>query len=238
MPTLAGLVDAHAVLTMEQQLHFADVVGDRDWNADLEAGTLSFGRDLTFDAELVGTEAGSFMWAWANPGAFPDHVTATSRTLRAIGEEHGIAELAEGEVELDDEHPGARLVVAAVGQSGAPAYYAGPTGGGAYAYLLVGDNPALALPPLDAPRMMTTLTLVLEGGYVTDWPSALEAYARQRELTLTRPGGALRLEGPTLGGHAQVELDALGRVAELTGSAGPAGGEAPRRGLLGRLRRR
>lgn len=216
MSTLQPLVDAHAVLAMEQQLHLSDVVEERPFDVNLDAGTITFGGDLSYRAELVGSEApgpGTWLWAWANPSGFPDHVTAAARAVRAYGEEHGIA---------------------------APAFYSAPLDGGGRVYLLV-DDPSLALPAPEVPRVITTLSLVHDGGWVQDWPTALERYASQRGVTHARDGDTIRLEGPELGGHVQVALDDLGRVAELSGSAGPqdAAGDAPppKRGLLARLRR-
>ena len=255
MHSLQPLVDARAVLATEQQLHLADVVVERDFFVTLDVGTISFGDDLTYRCELIGTESpasGTWLWGWANPAEFDDHITATTRALRAHGEAQGIAALSEAEVPLDDEVSGHRMAAIAVGHAQGPAYFSAPMDGGARAYLLV-DDPRLELPAPEVPRLMTTLTLILENGDVRNWPAALGSYADRRELTATDEHGAIRLEGPTLDGHVRVALDELGRIAELTGSAG--GGEAvdgedhpddggdkgsapERRGLLGRLRRR
>ncbi len=250
MSALQPLVDAHAVLAMEQQLHLADVVGERDFTASLDAGTISFGKKLTYRCELIGTEApesGTWLWGWANPAEFDDHITATARALRGHGEAQAILELSQAEVSLGDEVSGTGMAAVAVGFAPAPAYYTVPMDGDARAYLLV-DGPGLELPAPEVPRLVTTLTLVLESGDVLEWPTALESYAARRGLTAaTGEDRAIRLEGPMLDGHVRVALDELGRVAELTGSAGGHGNtvdggatDAPpaRRGLLARLRGR
>ncbi len=246
MDSLQPLVDAHAVLVMEQQLHFADVVGERDYAVDLDTGTITFGTDLSYRAELVGSEAPgprTWLWSWDNPANFPDHVTAAARALRAYGEEHGITALAAGEVALDDDVSGPRLIVVAVGHASASAFYSAPLDGGGRAYVLV-DDPSLRLPAPEVPRTITVLATALEGGYVVDWPAALERYAEQRGLVVAREDGAIRLDGPGFGGHVLIALDELGRVAEITGGAegaeaGGAGDGAPaKRGLLRRLRGR
>jgi len=256
MHSLRSLVDAHVVLAIEQQLHFADVVGEHAFAADLDAGTISFGDELSYRCELIGTkspESGTWMWGWANPAGFGEHITASTRALRAHGEAQDIAALTRGEVPLDDEVSGHRMAAVAVGHAQASAYYSVPTDGDARAYLLV-DGPGLGLPAPEVTRLVSTLTLLLEGGGVHDWAEALERFASRRELIVARDGGAIRLEGPELNGHVRVALDELGRVAEISGRTsedgeadadaadgpdlGDAGTSSARRGLLGRLRRR
>ncbi len=256
MHSLRSLVDAHAVRAMEQQLHFADVVEEHAFGADLDAGTISFGDELSYRCELIGTESpesGTWMWAWANPAGFGEHITASTRALRAHGEEQDIAALTRGEVPLDDEVSGHQMAAVAVGYAQSPAYYAAPMGGDARAYLLV-DGAGLELPAPEVARLVSTLTLLLDDGGVHDWPEALERYAGRRGLIVAREDGAIRLEGHELNGHVRVALDELGRVAEISGRAsgdggadadaadgpdlGDAGTSSARLGLLGRLRRR
>jgi len=137
MHPLQPLVDASAVLAMEQQLHLADVVGERDFTASLDTGTISFGEDLTCRCELIGTEApesGTWLWGWANPAGFEDYITATTRALRDHGEAQGIAALSRAEVPLDDEVSGHRAmngqVRVALDELGRIAELTGGAGGG------------------------------------------------------------------------------------------------------------
>lgn len=244
MATLQPLVDAHALLSMEQQLHLADVIGERDFTVDLDAGRICFGGELEFVTELVGSEApgpATWMWGWANPAGFGDHVTATGRSLRGLGEERGLPALSEGEVPLGADVSGPRLAIIAVGRAGAPAYYAAPLDGGGHAYLLL-DGPDLELPPPELTRLVRALTLVLESGEVDHWPGALGAYAGQRGLGLTRRDDTIRLASPELDGKLRVHFDDLGRVAGIdgTGQGGSSRafsmkGAATRRGLFSRL---
>jgi hypothetical protein len=243
MATLQPFVDAHALLVMEQQLHLTDVIGGRDFAVDLEAGRARFGGELEYATELVGSEApgpATWMWGWANPAGFGDHVTATARSLRALGEERDWPALSEGEVPLDADVSGPRIAILAVGRAGAPAYYAAPLGGGGCAYLLL-DGPDLELPPPELPRVVRALNLVLEGGEVDDWPTALGTYAGQRGLGLRRRDDTMYLASPELDGRVRVRFDDLGRVAGISATGGGESrglsmkGAATRRGLFSRL---
>ncbi len=250
---LQSLVDAHALLATEQQLHLADVIGERDFAVDLATGRIRFGGELTYDADLLGSEApgpGTWMWAWANPAGFGDDVTRTARALRALGEERGWSALSDGEVLLDGDVTGPRLAIVGVGQAGAAAHYAAPLEGGGRAYLLL-SGPGLELPAPEVSRLVTVLTAALEAGEVEDWPTALGRFAGQRGLGLKRRDETFLLSSPELEGHVRVSFDDLGRVSGIKAVAGkraaqpsaakegaePDGADgATRRGLFSRLR--
>ncbi len=248
---LQPLVDAHALLAAEQQLHLADVIGERAFAVDLATGRIRFGGELTYAAELLGSEApgpGTWMWGWANPAGSGEEVTRTARALRAMGREQGVAAFTAGEVPLDGDVTGPRLAIVGVGQAGADAHYAAPLEGGGRAYLLLTD-PDLALPDPDVARLVAALTAALDDGEVEDWPVALGRYASQRGLGLKRREETFLLSSPELDGHVRVSFDDLGRVSGVTGvpgrravqpgaqdEAGTPADAATRRGLFSRLR--
>lgn len=250
---LQPLVDTHALTAAEQQLHLADVVGERDFAVDLASGRIRFGGELTYGAELLGSEApgpGTWMWAWANPSGFAEEVTRTARALRALGEERGWPAFSQGEVPLDGDVTGVRMAIAGVGHAGAAAYYAAPLDGGGRAYLLL-NGPGLELPAPEVPRLVTALTTVLESDEVEDWPSALGQFAGQRGLGLKRRDETFLLSSPELDGHVRISFDDLGRVSGIDAVAGRRAAQpseqagaaasdgdagATRRGLFSRLR--
>ena len=231
--TLSELFDSYALGSAEHQEHAQEVVGGRPFEADLERGVVRFGDELAVRAELIGTEAtgpGSWMWCWANPAGFGDHVTAAARHARDTG---GAPELAAAEVPLDGSAVGYRLAVVTCGLAGGYAYYPADAAPGTTAYLLL-DAPALALPPVALPRVLTVLTGVVTSGQVRDWRRALHVYAGQRGLEARPDERGVELVHPGGQGSIRVALDELGRVADISGRL-EGGGEAPRkRGLFGR----
>jgi hypothetical protein len=52
----------------------SDLIGERGWQLDLTSGTVTFGDDLRYHIQILGTERhddGTWLWAWAseaNPG--------------------------------------------------------------------------------------------------------------------------------------------------------------------------
>lgn len=228
------IFDTYALGSAEQQEHTQDVVGGRPFEADLAGGTVTFGSELTVRAELIGTEAadpGSWMWAWANPSGFGDAVTGAARHARGYGEQHGVTELTTAELPLDGGPVGYRMTVVTCGLAGGYAFYPAAAAPGTTAYLLL-DSPALALPPVQLTRVLTVLTTMTASGQVRDWRRALHSYAGQRGLEARPDDRGVELVHPGGQGSVRVDLDAAGRVADVTGQLAA---EPPaRKGLFGR----
>jgi hypothetical protein len=161
-------LDRHALLSAEKQFHLHDVIGEAPWWVDLDAGKIVFGGEIEMAAGLIGTQAGgSFMWGYANPGAFPEAVVAVGRELPEELAREGIdriALIASGELRLDATYTGAMDEDAHV--------------------LLSLAHPSLRLPAFDAERFVAVKAAVAESGLVRDWPAALAAYASQRGVEL------------------------------------------------------
>jgi hypothetical protein len=246
--SIVRLYDSYALGSAEQQEHAQAVVGGRPFSADLTRGVVGFEPGLEMRAELIGSEAtdpGSWMWSWANPSGFPDQVTGAARHARGYGEQHGVDELTTGEIPLDGAPVGFRLAVVTCGLAGGYAYYPATAAPGTTAYLLL-DHPSLALPPVQPSRVLSVLTAVTASGQVTDWRHALAAYAGQRGLAARSDARGVELVHPGGQGSIRVDLDELGRVANIAGRLQPTvppsdtgveeEEEPPKRGLLRRLR--
>jgi hypothetical protein len=132
-PAFMLLLADHGLAAFERQLAFADVVGDRDWQLDQDSGILQLGDDLALPAQILGSsadEAGTWLWAWANPSVEEPLRRAAVRA-QEIGQQRGIPTLTEPEVPLPrvvDDHT---LALAIAGAVDADAYYRCPYPGGA-----------------------------------------------------------------------------------------------------------
>jgi Family of unknown function (DUF6882) len=233
--SFAPLFDRFALDSAERQEHAQEVVGGRPFTADLSRGVVGFEPGLEMRAELVGTEAddpGSWMWSWANPSGFPDHVTAAARHARGYGEQHGVGELTTGEIPLDGAALGYRLTVVTCGLAGGYAYYPAAAAPGTTAYMLL-DHPSLALPPVQLSRALRVLTAVSASGQVADWRYALVSYAGQRGLEARPAERWVELVHPHGGGSIRVDLDERGRVANIAGRLQPVEPTPRKRWLFG-----
>jgi hypothetical protein len=167
-------VDRHAILAFEKQLHAYDVVGDRGWEVDLEAGKIVFDDDLEMGVALLGTEdEHGWVWGWADPDEdFPDAVVAVGRALGAYGREHDLPALYEPESPPSDDVTLDRIGVIASGVLDLQATYHAPLDGGGRVLFAL-EHPLLTLPEPDTERLFK---IVRDSGFVADWDAALAAY--------------------------------------------------------------
>jgi len=85
-----------------RQEHLSEVVGERDWAFSMDDGTLSFGDDLQFPVQVLGTESessGTWLWAWANEASgLPDTLLEAVSTLRGL---HDVPEAQAAQLPLE-----------------------------------------------------------------------------------------------------------------------------------------
>ncbi|UYO96251.1 hypothetical protein OED01_11640 [Microbacterium sp. M28] len=178
---LQPLADRAALFTALRQdalVTATDALGEHRWDADLNAGTLTFTanddatRQFIARPHLIATLAPgprSLLWAWAHPQGDAQGVAAQ---LRDYGQQYGIAELTQAELpfpedageDVDSWIAQATHVIGSVAVeiTGRSPYYSAPVGGGTRAVFLL-DAPLAPLTVADAviaaPRMLSTLTL-------------------------------------------------------------------------------
>jgi hypothetical protein len=178
---LQPLADRAALFTALRQdalVTATDALGEHRWDADLNAGTLTFTanddatKQFATKPHLIATLAPgprSLLWAWAHPQGDAQGVAAQ---LRDYGQQYGIAELTQSELPFPEDagdDPEAWIAQAthvigsvAVEITGRSPYYSAPVGGGTRAVFLL-DAPLAPLTVSDAviaaPRMLSTLNL-------------------------------------------------------------------------------
>jgi hypothetical protein len=239
-PTIDDLFADVALISYEHQTRMIEVIGDADhsWDAKFDAPPrLVF---TTPDREIVcsrfhllGSAAPgpeSWLWSWANPTGYPDEITALAERLRQFGEQHGIPELADGEV-MFEQFPGQPTepirVAWLVGElakavSGQYTLYLGNAAGGTRIAMLA-EHPEFVLP---APTAATVLRVMQEGLMNMGQPDhrrVLHGYVTRRGLSASFVGaGELMLvTGP--GFKMTIQFDELGRVAKMSSTLGPGG---------------
>jgi hypothetical protein len=234
------LLDDHLLACVDRQMAFGDVLGTSGYAVDLHEGVVTMGDGLRLRVGLLGTAAPgprSWMWAWANPTPYPDHVLAAAGQVRAFGEARGVKELVTPEIPLDDSWDATRAGVASVAASDVQLWLPVEAAGGTQVMLAVLDAPPLPAPHPEPTRLGPTLHQAIGLGIIRDWPRALRAYASyrggdveqlgERELRLTPAGGDT---------GATIEVDELGRATSLSLTRAAAAPPPPKRkSALGRL---
>lgn len=174
---LTSLADRAALYTALRQDALStllDSLGERGWEADLDAGTLTFTstsdaqRRLVLPAQLIATvapELRSLRWGWAHPQGAGD----AAERLRAHGEEQGVPALTTPEPAFDetatpeDAPTLARTVGGVLAEvTGRSPYFVAEAAGGTLAVFLL-DAPLTPLTVAHAqaalPRLLPELAL-------------------------------------------------------------------------------
>ena len=220
MSSFDDLFAQHVATGMARQLALADLLGDRGWQLDLNAGSVTFGNDLRYPVQLLGTESHAdrtWLWAWANTASNLDPaLLQLAGWLREHGRAEGLRELAEPSLRLDHVD-GHRLALVASGLTGR-AYYRGTYDGGAIFFHLE-NLPARVQGAVPPEKAFTVLGQVLQAFAVAHRPVVVSFLRQQGWRVDASPSGvAGRHPG---GSQMQVTFDHLGRISNLTGSVQP-----------------
>ncbi|WP_155370984.1 DUF6882 domain-containing protein [Catellatospora vulcania] len=220
MLTFDQLFAEHVATGLARQLALGDLIGARGWQLDLAGGTVTFGDDLRYRVQLLGTEShdeGSWLWAWANEASnLPPALLQLCGWLREFGDRQGIAELTEPSFALE-RADGHRLALLASGLTGR-CYYRGPYAGGAVFFHL-DDAPAQITSPVRPERALSVLGQVIQS-FPVDHRVAVESFLRQQSWRLDPAPHAVTAHHPD-GSTLRVDFDALGRVSNMSGTVTP-----------------
>jgi hypothetical protein len=206
----------HVATGFARQLALSDLIGDRDWQLDLGEGVATFGADLRFPIQLLGTEShgdGTWLWAWANTGSnLAPKVLQLVGWLRGYGHSNGIAELTEASFALD-RADGHRLALLASGLTGR-CYFRGPYDGGAVFFHLE-DVPAQVLAPVAPERALTVISEVLQA-FPVDHRTFVLAFLQQQRWQVQATAEAITARHAS-GSDMRVDFDGLGRISNIGG---------------------
>jgi hypothetical protein len=220
MPTFDQLFAEHVATGLARQIALGELIGDRGWQLDLTSGTVTFGEDLRYHIQLLGTEShgdGSWLWAWANEASnLPPALLHLCGWLREYGHREGVAEFTEPAFALE-RADGHRLALLASGLTGR-CYYRGPYAGGAVFFHL-DDTPPQITAPIRPERTLTVLSEVIRG-FPVDHRVAVESFLRQQSWRVDPAPTSItahHVGGSTL----RVDFDTLGRVSDMSGTVSP-----------------
>jgi hypothetical protein len=127
------LLERYVALGFEKQIDFSELIEGRSWDADLTRGTITFGEDMEFPIQIIGSfsySVNTWLWAWANSQSnLPENLMVDAKKLKAYGVQHKIDQLRTPEysIKQDDLH---RLGLIAVGMFNADGYYFADYGSG------------------------------------------------------------------------------------------------------------
>jgi hypothetical protein len=163
MNAFTKLLSQYVGKAFTRQIQFGQSIGDRNFNINIKQGVVTFGEDLQYPIQLLGTEAdgnNSWLWAWANEGSnFPANILQSCNALRSFGNQHSIKEFTERSFSTDvaDGHS---LSLAASGLNDNCCYYRAPYSGGALFFLVL-NVPNEVFQSVEAAQAIEVITEVI-----------------------------------------------------------------------------
>ena len=209
------LLERYGGMGLEKQFAFGDVIGGNSWNADLQAGTISFGPTLTFNVEVLGTFSHSsetWLWAWANKQLeLSDGLLRQALQLKAYGETHGIDLLRNATFgfSVNELHI---IGIIASGMFSTGGYYIADYGQGAMLVTIAGGPHQQ---PTNSHHKVAVVFPQLISQFELDHKRAFKAYLIAKGFTVSESGNTVTgaKDGKTISG----EFDELSRLTRLVG---------------------
>lgn len=177
-PAFQRLFERHVAGSFDRQWQLSDLVGEHDWQLDIDRGWIEFAGLGQWRVQVLGlasARTGTWLWAWAiHAIEVPPGLLKVTEGLRQIGQAKGIPEFTDFELPRG-EQTGTRLALTASGLFKADAFYRAPYAGGAL-YVLLAD-PAFPRPQVDpAERIPAVLPHVLGRFPEVNHRQVLEGY--------------------------------------------------------------
>lgn len=221
MTTFKELLSQHVGLAFARQLALADLLeNQQSFNVDIRQGVCTFGNDLRFPIQILGSEAedsDTWLWAWANEASnLPPALLHSCNSLKELGAKHGIRELTERQFPLEVTN-GHTLSMIASGVDGNCCYYRGPFPGGAL-FVLLKNVPAELLRPIRCERVITVLGEAISN-FEVDHRLMAESFLKSQGFALQPSDGKLiATREPDM---IVLAFDELGRIAGIDGKIEP-----------------
>lgn len=214
--TQQELIERYGGIALDKQLAFGEAIGNNNWNVDMTQGTISFGEDLTFPVQVLGTISHSsqtWLWAWANPkSGLSENVTRQALQLKKYGEDNEIDFLRQDTFDFsrNDLH---LIGLIACGMFNSSGYYIADYGQGAMLATIKSDKVDKARRE-DHHRILTVFPKLISQ-FDINHKIALSNYLTFRGYSVTDEG--IKLTGIRKGNTITAQFDQQSRLVKLQG---------------------
>ena len=137
------LIERFGGNSFDKQIDLGEVIGENNWNVDMTKGEISFGANIVFPIQVLGTFSHSsetWLWSWANSkSGLPQNLTQQAEQLKKYGEDNGIDLLKNSEFDAskDDLH---LIGLIASGMFNSSGYYIADYGQGSMVVTIKSDK--------------------------------------------------------------------------------------------------
>lgn len=221
MTKFQELFSQHIASSSLKQQNLSAFLGDHNWNVNLETGKADFGKGRIYPIQIVGTESevnGKWLWGWANEGSdIPANLLTCATSLKALGINEGIEELAESQIELN-EVDGHMLAMVTCGVCNADAYYRGPYDGGALFFTM--QQMPLQNQQAASPVELINIMSAVISQFPVNHKIMAQSFLNQQGYSLAESEGKI-VASAANGNDITVGFDELGRINGMETTAVP-----------------
>ncbi len=210
------LLERYGGIAFDRQIQFAEVIGSNNWNVDVQQGTISFGRDLTFPMQILGTisySSQTWLWAWANTkSGLPESIIQRALQLKKYGVDNGIDLLSIATFGFSKEKLHVIGMIAS-GMFSASGYYIADYGQGAMV-VIIKDGKIDNAKPGNHHSVLTVFPQLISQ-FDINHKSALKNYLTAKGYTLTE--NQYSVTGSKNGDTVTGKFNELSRLISLNG---------------------
>ena len=181
---------------LEKQRNLYDVTGGLSWNVDMDKEEITFGDDLTFPMQVLGSFSHSsetWLWIWENKaGGYAESVMKQALLLKQYGEENNIDLLTVGKFDAveNDLHLIGMIAVEMFNGSG---YYLGNYGQGTMVVTIKSDI-IDKVESEELARISTVFPELISTFEIQNHKNAFTNYLTQKGYQLTLNGNEIKAE--------------------------------------------
>jgi hypothetical protein len=210
------LIERYGGIALEKQLDFGEVIGNNNWSVNTTQATISFGQNLTFPMQVIGTISHSsqtWLWAWANTkSGLSESIIQQSWRLKKYGEENEIDLLRNDTFGFSKDKLHVIGIIAS-GMFNSSAYYIADYGQGAMV-VTIKDN-IVEKARTDSHHRILSVFPQLIAQFDMDHKKGLTNYLSAKGYTLTETEKTVT--GTKNGNTITGQFDDLSRLTKLNG---------------------
>ncbi|SCY16401.1 hypothetical protein SAMN02927916_1324 [Flavobacterium anhuiense] len=189
-------LEKYGALALEKQRNLYNVTGGLSWNVNMDAEEITFGDDLTFPMQVLGSFSHSsetWLWLWDNKaGGYAESVMQQALSLKKYGEENNIDLLSVGKFDAvpNDLHLIGMVATTMFNLSG---YYLGNYGQGTMVVTLKDDS-IDNTESEEFSRILTVFPELISTFEIQNHKNAFNNYLSQKGFELTSNGNEIKAE--------------------------------------------
>lgn len=189
-------LEKYGALALEKQRNLYSVTGELSWNVDMNKEEITFGDDLTFPMQVLGSFSHSsetWLWLWDNKaGGYAESVMQQALLLKQYGEENNIELLSVGKFDAvqNDLHLIGMIATEMFNLSG---YYLGNYGQGTMV-VTIKDDAIDSSESEELSRILTVFPELISTFEIQNHKNAFTNYLSQKGYELTSNGNEVKTE--------------------------------------------